>query len=529
MPSGKKRTHEEFVKMVSVKFPTIQILGIYQKNILPIHCKCSVCGYEWDPTPKMLLAGHGCPQCSKCRKLTNEEFIERLKNHNPNFGKFSLIGEYDGMSKRIKCKCHICDTEWYPRANDLIRAGSGCPSCSGHIIYTNKRFLDDLTEKNKNASDIEILSEYKGMTERIQCKCKICNHVWFPYASSLIQGTGCPECAKKRIALISGEQLKKIKRPGKMPHSVFMEKFYAQNHHSNTIKVCTKYNGANNPVGCKCTVCGHEWETVASGLLSGTGCPICSHTSTSFMEQFLFYSLTMAVGNKKVIHRSKETIGKELDIYLPDFSFAVEIGSWHWHKNIFEKDVEKVNECNKKDIKLIVIYDSYTGDAPIDNNFWTYKFDLGGENGYGTLKSIVYRCLECINVSFSFSEQDWDSIISYSRNSSYRVTHDDFIEKLKIKNQNYSSFDLLSEYKSARDRIKCKCKKCGYIWEKPAYELLKGKGCPNCQINAIRKRTSKKDQVLEWRKQNPTGTKFQCEKTTNISRMTIYKWWDSSD
>ena len=149
MPSGKKRTHEEFVKMVSVKFPTIQILGIYQKNILPIHCKCSVCGYEWDPTPKMLLAGHGCPQCSKCRKLTNEEFIERLKNHNPNFGKFSLIGEYDGMSKRIKCKCHICDTEWYPRANELIRAGSGCPSCSGHIIYTNKRFLDDLTEKTK--------------------------------------------------------------------------------------------------------------------------------------------------------------------------------------------------------------------------------------------------------------------------------------------------------------------------------------------------------------------------------------------
>lgn len=529
MPSGKKRTHEEFVQAVYAKNPTIQILGVYQKNIVPISCKCSICGHKWNPLPKSLLGGHGCPRCSNNLKLTKEEFVESLKQNNPNFGKFSLIGDYDGMSKKIKCKCHICGTEWYPKANDLIRSGSGCPSCSGNIIYTDKRFLDNLNQKNTNAPNIEILSEYKGMTKRIKCKCKICNHTWTPLASSLIQGSGCPECAKKRIAKIASEQLRKIKRPEIMPHSTFIEKFRTQNPHADTIKVCTKYNGANNSVSCKCIVCGHEWDTIASGLLSGTGCPVCSHTSTSFMEQFLLHSLTTAIGNEKVIHRSKEAIGKELDIYLPDFAFAVEIGSWNWHKKVFIKDTEKVNDCNEKGIKLIVIYDSYSNDVPLGDNFWTYKNDLGSEKEYKSLKLIVYQCLELINVSFAFSKQDWDNIISIAHQSSRRVTHDDFIEKLKTKNPHYNNMVLLSDYKYAREKIKCKCKDCGHTWETAASELLKGTGCPRCQIKAVGNLKSKKAQVLQWRKQNPTGTKIQCEKETNISRMTIYKWWDSVD
>ena len=212
-----------------------------------------------------------------------------------------------------------------------------------------------------------------------------------------------------------------------------MEKFCTQNPHSSTIKVCSKYNGTSNSIRCKCLVCGHEWDTIATGLLRGTGCPVCAHTSTSFMEQFLFHALTTSIGKEKVIHRNRGAIGKELDIYLPDFAFAVEIGSWKWHKNIFHKDVEKVNACNEKNINLIIIYDSYLEDVALDDNFWTYKIDLGSEKKYTTLKAIVYQCLECINVSFGFSEQDWDNIISLAYQSSRRVTHNDFIEKLNVK------------------------------------------------------------------------------------------------
>lgn len=529
MPSGKKRTHDEFVKEVSIKNPSVRIVGVYKKNTSPILCKCSLCDYEWSPTPKTILNGHGCPRCSNNIKLSNDDFIKRLEQCNPHFANIVLLSEYDGMSKKVRCKCRICETEWSPKANDLIRAGSGCPSCSGNIVYTQKRFFDNIKQKNPYAESIEFLTEYKGTTKRIQCKCKICNHIWSPLASSLLQGSGCPICAKKRIAIIASEQLKKIERPGKISHDAFMDKFNKQNPHASTIQISTQYNGAINQIGCKCIVCGHEWSTIATSLLSGSGCPMCVHTSTSFMEQFLMYALSMAVGNEKIIHRDKDALGKELDIYLPDFAFAVEIGSWKWHKEALQKDIQKARECASKNINLVIIYDSYTEDVSLGNDIWTYSIDLGSEKDYSTLKTIVDRCLRLINVSYSFSEDDWDSIISLAYKSSRRVTHNDFVDKLKAQNPHYENLILLNEYHYARDKIKCECKKCGHLWETAASELLKGTGCPICQIRLVGEKKSKKSQVIEWRKQNPAGTKMQCEKETSISRMTIYKWWDSTD
>lgn len=227
------------------------------------------------------------------------------------------------------------------------------------------------------------------------------------------------------------------------------------------------------------------------------------------------------------MHRNKDVLGKELDLYLPEYSFAVEIGSWKWHKKALEKDIQKANECANKKIKLIIIYDSYLENVTLGKNFWTYGIDLGSEKDCSTLKSIVYKCLQLINVSYSFSEDEWHNIISLSHRSSRRVTHDDFVEQLKIKNPHYKTLILLNEYHYARDKIKCKCKKCGHLWETAASELLKGTGCPICQIKMVGEKKSKRVQVIKWRKDNPTGTKMQCEKETNISRVTIYKWWNS--
>lgn len=529
MPSGKKKTHLEFIQELYQINDSIEVIGIYQKNILPIACRCSTCGYEWTPTPKALLKGHGCPKCANCAKLTMKEFVELLKTKNTHFSKIELIGVYCGMSSKIKCKCKICGTEWSPRANDLIRSNTGCPSCSGNITYTHKRFMSDFERKNPNASKIKIVSQYSGMTKRIRCKCNVCDLEWEPVASSLIQGTGCPECAKKRIAEISREQLKTVKRPGKFSHDTFINKFNRLNPYASTIQICSTYNGANSQIKCKCDVCGNEWSTIASGLLSGTGCPLCSHTSTSFMEQFLLKALSITVGDEKVIHRCKNIIGKELDIYLPDFKFAVEIGSWNWHKDVLKSDIQKICECASKNIRLITIYDSYSDDVFLGKDIWTYEIDLASEHNYATLKTIVYRCLELVNVSYEFSNEEWENIIFFAYKNSRRVTNEDFLEKLKNKNPHFKSITIITKYQRSKDKIECECNKCGYRWKTAASELLKGSGCPICQIKAVGERKSKKKLILEWRKMNPNGNKLQCEKETGISRVTIYKWWNSKE
>ena len=52
-----------------------------------------------------------------------------------------------------------------------------------------------------------------------------------------------------------------------------------------------------------------------------------------------------------------------------------------------------------------------------------------------------------------------------------------FVKELFEINQNV---ELLSEYTGANRPIKCLCKKCGYIWSPTANSLLQGYGCPKC-------------------------------------------------
>lgn len=44
----------------------------------------------------------------------------------------------------------------------------------------------------------------------------------------------------------------------------------------------------------------------------------------------------------------------------------------------------------------------------------------------------------------------------------------------------FDNIELLSEYMSAKDKIKCKCKICGDIWESTTSSLLSGHSCPKC-------------------------------------------------
>lgn len=56
-------------------------------------------------------------------------------------------------------------------------------------------------------------------------------------------------------------------------------------------------------------------------------------------------------------------------------------------------------------------------------------------------------------------------------------TTQEFIELAKIKNP---TIQVIDEYKGAKKKILCKCKRCQYTWEIRADHLLEGHGCPKC-------------------------------------------------
>lgn len=56
-----------------------------------------------------------------------------------------------------------------------------------------------------------------------------------------------------------------------------------------------------------------------------------------------------------------------------------------------------------------------------------------------------------------------------------------FIEEMKVVSPN---IEILGEYIHSKEKIKCRCKKCDYIWETTPNSLLaKKSGCPNCAQN----------------------------------------------
>ena len=536
MARGRQKTHNEFLeefKQKSKHSSTIQILTDYVKNQSPILCRCLNCGYEWSTTPRSLLEGRNCPKCSGCALISHEEFLQKLKEKNTHFENIEFLSEYHGIGKHIECKCKICGEEWKPKANDLLQAGSGCPRCSGNIGYSHEHFIKSFHARNEYSKTIEILGTYHRSLEPIECKCLICGKVWTPLASSLIQGTGCPSCAQKRVAKRGREILASLPKELPISHADFCEKFKAKNHRSSSIIFLSEYKGANYKIHCLCKNCNNSWYANPSALLSNSGCPYCSHTSTSFMEQFVYFAFVHLMGNEMVLNRDKLLIGTELDIVVPSYKVAVEIGSWKWHSSIFQRDLLKHEKCLQIGFRLFTIFDSCP-DEIMDSehefeDVFFVKENLGFVGNRAKLKMITCKILSAIGLSQELDHIDWPSIEEQASLHSQRITHEDYVIKLKNRNIHFAhgTLKLLSRYTKAIEPIRCKCSQCGKEWSTAACELLKGTGCPSCQIKAVGQRRSKQSQILEWRKNNPYGTKRECQKDTGISAMTVYKWWDA--
>ncbi len=305
-------------------------------------------------------------------------------------------------------------------------------------------------------SNIEVLEEYTNNHTPIKCRCKLCGYEWNPEPNSLLHGSGCPNCAG---------------RPSKNT-DIFIEELRAINP---DVEVIGEYTNSHTPITVKCKNCEYEWNAFPYNLLTNHGCPICTHTGTSYMEQVILLGLKHVLGNERVISRDKTTIGMELDILIPSCSIAVEPGSWFYHKDNLLRDKQKRDLCRQNGIRLITIYDSYNESyAPFETDCLVFDFDLRNELEHTSLKQIIYHILHEVGLLYSFSDADWKKIESQAFKESRRTLSDDYIAKLKKID---ITIELLDEFKSIHESVRCKCKKCGLIWESQPRKIIR---CPNC-------------------------------------------------
>ena len=115
-----------------------------------------------------------------------------------------IISNYTKVTDRIDARCKICNLTWSPLAYSLL-SGKGCPHCSAKqgakkrsnklAVKTTEDFINELTEKNRN---IAVIGEYVNNKTKILAECRICGNRWSVVPASLLNGHGCPVCAKKK-------------------------------------------------------------------------------------------------------------------------------------------------------------------------------------------------------------------------------------------------------------------------------------------------------------------------------------------
>ena len=171
-----KKTHDEFVELMSKISPNIKILGTYDGRNREVKCECLKCGYVWEVPASSLLSGRGCANCnsskgeeristfldSKNIKYIREYVFKNLRRMRFDFylPDYGIAIEYDGIQhfkpidfagkgeewaksnlkdtkKRDKAKTEFCKTNNIPLLR-ILYTDSDVENKLGEFINTYK-------------------------------------------------------------------------------------------------------------------------------------------------------------------------------------------------------------------------------------------------------------------------------------------------------------------------------------------------------------------------------------------------------
>lgn len=290
---------KSFLEKVREFNPNIKVIGKYVNGRSRIECMCDIHKQILTPVAKNLLNRHICPECyketmSKKLRLPQEEFINRLNAVHPHI---EVLGEYINQSTPIKCRCKIHNFEWENTPTNLLH-GSNCLYCtlednSVTHGWDKERFYYYM--KNERP-EIQVCSEYIDNKNKIDFKCNICGHEWKAAPNNIKNGSGCPECGKRKIiekrALSEDDVKQRISTINK------------------DIELIGCYVSCSRKTTFRCNIHNHTWESTPHNILQGHGCPICGKekqikSQTMTHDEF--------VARMKEIHPTIEVIGKYIN------------------------------------------------------------------------------------------------------------------------------------------------------------------------------------------------------------------------
>lgn len=341
-------SHEEAVERLSIKNPTVSLVGRYINRAIKIKTKCNLCGHQWDANYGDLIKGSGCPICGKKRigqkqRMTHEEFVAKVNELFDNT--IEVLEPYIKSDIKISYKCKVCGNEWNAKPNTVLN-GHGCPACSliRRAEKRTKNHADFIQEITKIHPDIIIHTEHTGSHDRVKCECKKCGNIWWAKPNTLLCGAGCRKCGYIK----NGENRVKS-------HEDFLKEFSSLNHNSDNIEIIGTYHRALEKIKCRCKLCGSVFEVTPSCLLNDWQCQVCSDNSNSYPNRFSYAFLSLLPVKNHIKEYSPEWIGRRrYDNYFEykDNKYILEMDGGFHYVDAFDKTAEEVQAIDKYKDKM---------------------------------------------------------------------------------------------------------------------------------------------------------------------------------
>lgn len=371
--------------------------------------------------------GRGCPYCAGSKALPGfndlltlyPEIINNEWDYDGNDANNMHPCDYTiGSKAKALWKCVNHEHSYEMSIKDKIH-GHGCPYCAGKKVLVGfndlKSNYPDIAKEwyqplNGNitpdmittgANMITVSGNNGSLTVKPHWKCSECSHLWQATVNSRVNGkSGCPCCLNRKI--IPGFNDLQTLYP-----IIAAEWYQPLNGSITPIMVAprtneiiiTDKNGKSHKVkpAWKCSSCGHIWyATINSRTMNKTGCPKCwqsfhkskqedevadyienylcehyvnmnytMHRSISFME--IYENMNIHVNNvinTDGIELSKH-LRKELDIYIPELSLAIEYDGDYWHddevmldkRGVSNDDAHMIKQslCEHTGIRLLIV------------------------------------------------------------------------------------------------------------------------------------------------------------------------------
>lgn len=499
--AAKKRSTSDYKDSIAFNFPDLLKEWNYIKNDLdPTKTYCSsnkkvwwIChkGHEWQAgiNARTGKSHSGCPVCSN--RIVMKGFNDLATNHPKLIKEWDYEKNGDVMPEEISATSAekawwICDKghSFQQKIYDRTKKNASCPYCQNFAFKPEYNSLEvknpELAkewdyEKNYPLTPKDVL--YGGYKE-YWWKCKNEPHSFLQKINNRKKGAQCPYCSSQK--LLSGFNDLKTKKPEILELWNFEK--------NKNIKPEDVMEHSNKKVWWKCPDCANEWETAVCLVSDGTRCPKCSDAyKVSESEQIIYYYLAKYFDDVELTYRSKWLGRREIDIFIPSLSLAIEYDGEFWHKDKKERDMKKSSIIFKQGISLIRLREEKL--EQIDDESYVISVSTSKYN-YDRLQKPIMEIFDWINKNRNINiapdidvNRDWKNILAYSKrvkkNRSIIKTHPN-IAKLWNYDKN-GGLKPEQVFAGSNKKLWWKCSECNYQWEAIVVNITKRNSkCPAC-------------------------------------------------